>query len=466
MWGTRPVSVQTSVRMTLLGVMLALVATPLICHDFLRRSDAYEADAALASAVAHGAAPVFASARMASRDDLREGCNRLVDLPDVLAVSIWDPSGRLLAHASRLGRSSNMLRAFPKAEQVAAAPMHVALRSRSPEASGAAHLAFARLDGRVFGGDPHLIGVLVQADPKPEGVWAHFLFFGLPVVAVGLLVFCLGSWWMGREVVRPISSLAEVDEDGVGSTAHSFERNRELGKIAERLVSLQGALSAWRNRAQSTERRMDQQVALETQQISRALKRMRREAWLDPLTRVNNRRFLEDEFKAIFDAQRAASQDLSVVMLDLDHFKLLNDTLGHAAGDEVLRFVGELLRQCLRTDDIAVRYGGDEFAMILPGVTMEEAGETTDRILKLFTQRAKMMVNVDPVPSLTAGIASVVRNSPVSELELLAFADKALLVAKKASKGRTGFSQAVGSTASRIYATDLTRGGASTAVTT
>jgi len=466
MWGTRPVSVQTSVRMTLLGVMLALAATPLICHEFLRRSDANEADAALASSVAHGAAPVFASARMASRDGLREGCNQLVRQPDVLAVSIWAPSGRLLAHASRLGRSSSMLRAFPKPEQVAAAPIHMTLRNRNPDSVGFAHLAFARLDGRAFGGDPRLLGVLVQADPKPEGVWAHFLFFGLPVVVVGLLVFCLGSWWMGREVVRPIHSLAEADGDGAGSTAHSFERHRELGKIAERMVSLEGALSAWRNRAQRTERRMDQQVAMETQQISRALKCMRREAWLDPLTRVNNRRFLEDEFKAIFDAQREVQQDLSVVMLDLDHFKQLNDTLGHAAGDEVLRFVGELLRQCLRTDDIVVRYGGDEFAMILPGVTMEDAGETTDRILKLFTQRAKMMVNVDPVPSLTAGIASVVRNNPVNELELLAFADKALLAAKRAGKGRTGFSRSIGSTLRRTYATALTRSEASTVVTT
>ncbi len=450
MWGTKPVSVQTSVRMTLLGVMLTLVVTPLICHEFLRRSDARQRDAALSSAVAHGAAPTFASAAMADRGSLREDCNRLLGQPDVLAVSVWDRSGRLLAHASGLGRPVPMLRTFPKPEQVAAAPMHLVFRARGAGAA-AAHMAFAPLEGRAFGGHPTLLGVLVKSDPKAKHAWAHLVAFGLPVVAAGLLMFCLGSWWMGREVVRPISSLAEVDGDG--SAAHSLERHRELGKIAQKMVSLQGALSTWRNRAQSTERRMDQQVALETQKISRALDRMRHEAWLDPLTRVNNRRFLEDKFKAIFDAQRAASQDLSVVMLDLDHFKQLNDTMGHAAGDEVLRFVGELLRQCLRTDDIAVRYGGDEFVLILPGVKIENASETADRILKLFAQRAKMMVSVNPVPSLTAGIASMVCNRPTDELELLAFADKTLLAAKRAGKGRTRLSKSIGSAARKTYAT-------------
>ncbi len=453
MWGTRPVSVQTSVRMTLLGVMLALVGTPLICHEFLRQSDATQADATLAAAIASSAAPLFSPTCMSSRDDLRKGCNQLLGLPDVLAVSVWESSGRLLAHASRLGRACGALRAFPKAEQITTAPARVALRAQSPEDSGVAFLAFAKLDGHSSGKDAKLLGVLVHADQKPEGAWAHVRFFVLPVVLVGLLVFCLASWWMGREVVSPISSLADVDENGEGSSARSFERHRELGKIEERMFSLQGSLSAWRNRAQSTERRMDQQVAQETQRISRALNRMRREAWLDPLTRVNNRRFLDDEFKTIFEAQRASGHDLSVVMIDLDYFKQLNDTMGHAAGDDVLRFVGELLRQCLRTDDIAVRYGGDEFVMILPGISIDDAGDTTNRLLKLFAQRAKMMVNVDPVPSLTAGIASIARNRPADELELLAFADKALLAAKRAGKARIALSQSIVSTPCRKYAT-------------
>lgn len=452
MWGKRPVSVQTSVRMILLGVMLALVGTPLICHEFLWRSEAREANAARASAVASSATPLFASPWMKSRDDFRAGCNQLLGLPDVLAASVWDRAGRLLAHASRLDNASGMLRAFPPPEQVVADPTRIALRAQDSEERDAAYLAFARIDGGPDGRDSHLLGVLVREDSRPGDAWAHVRSFGLPVVLMGLLVFCLGSWWMGREVISPIAWLAQVEEDVKGPQTQSLRRHRELGKIAERLVSLQGALSDWRTRAQSTERRMDQHVAEETQRISRALNRMRRETWLDPLTRVNNRRFLEDEFKTIFDAQRAASQDLSAVMIDLDYFKQLNDTRGHAAGDGVLRFVGELLRQCLRTDDIAVRYGGDEFALILPGVTIEDAGETTDRILKLFAQRAKMMVDVDPVPSLTAGIASLTRNRPADEMELLAFADKALLAAKRAGKGRTGLCQSVGSAPRRKHA--------------
>ena len=124
---------------------------------------------------------------------------------------------------------------------------------------------------------------------------------------------------------------------------------------------------------------------------------------------------------------------MSVIMFDIDHFKTLNDTLGHQAGDELLAFTGELIRQCLRADDSAVRYGGDEFMLILPGVPVEQAQTVAGRVIALFAQRAKL-VEVSPRPSMSAGVASQLNNVPSSAKEIIDLADRALYQAKQAGK--------------------------------
>lgn len=91
----------------------------------------------------------------------------------------------------------------------------------------------------------------------------------------------------------------------------------------------------------------------------------------DPLTGLFNRRYLEETFER--DLQRAARNhsSLGVIMLDVDYFKSFNDTLGHEAGDAVLRELGGFLARCIRGADIACRYGGDEFVLILPDSPLE-----------------------------------------------------------------------------------------------
>src|SRR5262249_7950422 len=127
---------------------------------------------------------------------------------------------------------------------------------------------------------------------------------------------------------------------------------------------------------------------------------------------------------------RDAGQDLSVVMLDVDHFKQLNDKLGHQCGDDLLKFTAELLRGALRTNDLAVRYGGDEFVLVLPSVSVIDAGAIARRVVALFNQRARFLPVVKQTPPLSAGIASLCSHSPATADELLAQADQALYDAK------------------------------------
>jgi diguanylate cyclase (GGDEF)-like protein len=137
----------------------------------------------------------------------------------------------------------------------------------------------------------------------------------------------------------------------------------------------------------------------------------------------------------VFAQVREAGDDLALIMIDVDYFKSLNDTLGHRAGDEVIRFVGELLRQCVREEDLAIRYGGDEFLLVLPGLNAAMATKVADRIVKLFGQQARLLA-VEPKPGMSAGVASLKEHRPGNPPAFLQMADQALYQAKKLGKAR------------------------------
>jgi diguanylate cyclase (GGDEF)-like protein len=143
----------------------------------------------------------------------------------------------------------------------------------------------------------------------------------------------------------------------------------------------------------------------------------------------------EDRFEPIFKAQAEAGLDLSVVMIDVDNFKLLNDTLGHKAGDELLKFIGELLKSGLRQGDVAVRYGGDEFVLILPSARAEDAERVAQRTIAMFGQQAKL-IEVERKPSMSAGVASLHKHRAPTAEGLWRMADEALYESKRSGKAQ------------------------------
>lgn len=433
----RPVSAKASIRASLVGVLLAVSATALTAHEFLRREDAHHAAHNRTRLLAETMALQFDASGVAGSSDIEHVCRTMLESPSLLAICIWDGDGRKLACEGRRPEHAQMLDVV-RTQRTSSSnnDAHFWITHEDLSDDGPLDAQFVPIGVGTVSEKPARLGVLLDMSPMLGGFWQHFILYYMPVIGAGGLALVIGAMRLHRDVVQPLGTLIAAasanEQDRTDTTA--YESHAELGVLAKAMHSLKLDALTWKRKAEITERRSDTRVAVETRRISRDLHRIQEAAWKDQLTNVYNRRFLEEKLPDVFEAQRSASRDLSVVMFDLDNFKLLNDSEGHAAGDEVLRYVGELLRQNTRAGDFSIRYGGDEFLLVMPGLPAAQAMVVADRILAQFAQRAKMMVKVRPAPSLTAGVASIVNNQPGTLREAMEIADEVLLSAKQAGK--------------------------------
>ncbi len=166
----------------------------------------------------------------------------------------------------------------------------------------------------------------------------------------------------------------------------------------------------------------------------RLREKLRDEAIHDSLTGLFNRRYLEESLPRELHRARRGHSPLCLVMLDLDHFKQFNDTSGHAAGDAVLRAFGQLLRTKLRQSDIGCRYGGEEFALVLPDSSLRGAQDRVEE-LRLLVQEMDIRDGGERLGAVTisAGIAAACAEGSTSR-DLLRAADEALYTAKRAGR--------------------------------
>jgi len=172
-------------------------------------------------------------------------------------------------------------------------------------------------------------------------------------------------------------------------------------------------------------------------QNSRLFERVQQLAIRDSLTDVFNHRHAVDLIQQeVLRVARYREGDLSVLMLDIDHFKAINDALGHLAGDAVLREMARILREGLRSVDSVGRYGGEEFVLILPQTRHEEALHTAERLRHQVEQHAFKTGDVLTHITVSVGVATFPSESIDSAASLLREADEALYRAKEKGRNR------------------------------
>ncbi len=211
--------------------------------------------------------------------------------------------------------------------------------------------------------------------------------------------------------------------------SHEFARVERQLDVAQRF---RAEAETDRRRLVDLNRALEAKVA-ETQLLHAQL---REQVLRDPLTGLHNRRYLFEVGPGLLELARRQRQPLCVTLLDLDHFKTLNDTFGHAAGDAVLTRFAEILQMHLRRSDVLCRYGGEEFVVVMPDVDADTAAQTMERVLQEFhAERVDFRRKRLPPCAFSAGVAAFPLHGDRLE-HLLGRADKALYAAKEAGRAR------------------------------
>jgi diguanylate cyclase (GGDEF)-like protein len=196
--------------------------------------------------------------------------------------------------------------------------------------------------------------------------------------------------------------------------------------------------------AQGRERELQRIVAEKTADLRRINEDLSRLSSLDSLTGLANRRVFDETLKVECARLKRIRSDVSLVMIDVDHFKALNDSEGHQRGDEYLKLVGsELRRLAKRQIDLAARYGGEEFAVILPETDAAGARRVAEsmRLAVVGLQLPHPASPVSPLLTISVGVATVTREWHSSPEELIAAADQALYEAKRNGRNRVNVAQ-------------------------
>ena len=164
-------------------------------------------------------------------------------------------------------------------------------------------------------------------------------------------------------------------------------------------------------------------------------KQARQEANSDALTGVNNRRWLEELLVRMRGRSLQELAPLSVIMLDVDHFKRFNDTYGHRVGDEVLKLVAQAMQTSLRPNDMVARYGGEEFVILLPKTRMKHCMQVAERLRKKV-ENTPLTADDKKIPGVTISLGVAHWQPDVSLEDLIAQADAALYRAKEDGRNR------------------------------
>jgi diguanylate cyclase (GGDEF)-like protein len=177
-------------------------------------------------------------------------------------------------------------------------------------------------------------------------------------------------------------------------------------------------------------------LALTADDLARQAELLGQWAAIDPLTELFNRRYFRQRLQEEFQRARRYNLPLSLLLLDIDDFKRVNDVHGHSTGDAVLRAIADVLRRNVRTFDLCCRYGGEEFVLVLPGSDAADALRTADRVRQAVAAQSLAGRSGEPPIKVTVSVGAVTLDGVDTIDDLIEEADRALYEAKQRGKNQ------------------------------
>lgn len=243
------------------------------------------------------------------------------------------------------------------------------------------------------------------------------------------LLAALLAWLAARRLSMDLYALAQAAsavEEGAGSATIALRNS------SREVQTLSHALESMARRLLSHSHEMEAQVRARTEQLEAANAELHQQARSDPLTGVLNRRGLDAQFDFALALAQRSGRPLSLISIDVDHFKQVNDTYGHAQGDVVLKGLAHTLQESLRSSDLVARLGGEEFVALLPDTDLAGAMNVAEELrLTIADQQHEVVGRI----FVSLGV-SMLRPGEKTAAALLERADAALYDAKRQGRNR------------------------------
>lgn len=258
------------------------------------------------------------------------------------------------------------------------------------------------------------------------------LAFALLAVAILLLL----SWVVASRLSQPLERLAmlarRIEKGDEGVTLEVGAGSIELRHLVDALRGMAATLIQRREALEASNRDLEQKVAERTAELARLNDELRDQARRDALTGLPNRLAANERLREEFVRMRRSRKGYAVLVADIDHFKRINDGHGHPAGDAVLRHVAAMLKAALRESDFVARFGGEEFLLLLPTTTLDDACRVGEKIRRAVEASPTAAVGV---VTMSIGLA-MAQPDHEDEDAAVRLADAMLYEAKRAGRNR------------------------------
>ncbi|WP_339495227.1 sensor domain-containing diguanylate cyclase [Pseudomonas sp. RA_105y_Pfl2_P56] len=267
---------------------------------------------------------------------------------------------------------------------------------------------------------------------------AHLLLYKLLILGVfAAVIFGVVAYYLALYLSRPIEQLArsakQVQDNQPGAHFPLQHPVREIAQLGQSIEAMTHSLLGKERELQQANATLEATVAQRTADLMQANAELLNLATHDALTGVFNRRRFDEKLTEYSLLFRRTGRPFALLLIDADHFKRINDTHGHAIGDEVLQQLAQLIQTSLRTTDFVARYGGEEFAVLLPEISMPDTPERVAEKIRAAVAEADFATAGQVTVSVGVGLADPADNSPGN---LIKRADQQLYQAKAAGRNQ------------------------------